>query len=64
MGLDWSLLPQHRDSGNYATDLVRGMRGAKLSEVEAEADAAFCCYSFVISFFFWPADAKSFRQIF
>lgn len=51
-GLDWSL-PQHRDSGNYATDLVRGMRGAKLSEVEVEAEAVFCCYSFVISFFFF-----------
>lgn len=61
MGLDWSL-PQHRDSGNYATDLVRGMRGAKLSEVEAEA--VFCCYSFVFYFIFWSADAKSFRQIF
>lgn len=48
-------------SGNYATDLVRGMRGANLSEVEA----VFCCYSFVIIFIiFWPADAKSFRQIF
>lgn len=36
-------------SGNYATDLVRGMRGANLSEVEA----VFCCYSSLLFLLFF-----------
>lgn len=45
--------------GNYATDLVRcaAARGAKLIEVEPDAEAVFLRASM-------PADAKSFRQIF
>lgn len=49
MGLDWRLdwrLALAGLSGNYATDLVRGMRGANLSEVEA----VFCCYSSLLFF--------------